>query len=175
LIPAGRRRAAIGLVLVAGLAAAQTRSDAPVQPTGPALIDAMLHLAAVTPQDVVYDLGCGDGRLVIAAARKFGARGVGIDIDAGRVGAANWNAQRANVSERVRFVQADPGAADLRDATVIVVSRSLGPTAQPLAGLKPGTRIVSGAAGVGADWPSERTVQIGDRTIRLWRVPARLK
>jgi SAM-dependent methyltransferase len=176
---AGRRFAAIGFVLFAALAtvAAQPRPDASDQPTGPAVIDAILRLAEVTPDDVVYDLGCGDGRVLITAARKLGARGVGIDPDPELVRAADWNARLARLTDRVRFVVADLLAADISAANVVMlhVPPEMAVRLRPklLADLKPGTRVVSPAPGLSGDWRPERTAQIGDREISLWRVPAR--
>ena len=177
-----RRLVAIGLVLCAGLAilgiaSVAAQPDLRDQPTGPAVIDAMLRLAEVAPDDVVYDLGCGDGRVLITAARKLGARGVGVDPDPGHLRQANENARLARLTDRVRFVQADVLDADVRAATVVVIQVApalagrLGPKLH--ADLEPGTRIVSTLQGLGGDWRPERTSRIGEREIFLWRVPPR--
>jgi SAM-dependent methyltransferase len=177
-----RRRAAIGLVFCAGLVTLRIASVAAQPgprdpPTGPAVIDAMLRLAEVAPDDVVYDLGCADGRLLIAAARKLGARGVGVDPDPERIKAANGNAQLARLSDRVRFVQGDVLGADVRPATVVVLqigpelAAGLGPKLR--ADLRPGVRVVATLPVLGGDWRPERTARVGEREIFLWRVPAR--
>ena len=177
-----RRLAAIGLVSCVGLAALEIASvaaqpDSRDQPTGPAVIDAMLRLAEVAPDDVVYDLGCGDGRVLITAARKLGARGVGVDPDPGHLGQANENARLARLTDRVRFVRADVLYLDVRAATVVVLqvapalAARLGPKLR--ADLQPGARIVATLPVLGDDWRPERTARIGEREIFLWRVPAR--
>jgi SAM-dependent methyltransferase len=140
-------------------------------------VDAMLKLAGVGPQDVVYDLGCGDGRIVIAAAAKYGARGVGIDIDPAPLRFAAIGAKRAGVSGRVRFVRGDLFEADVREATVVAlylfenVNRRLLP--KLLRELSPGARIVSHKFTFGDDWLPEKTAQAGDSTVYLWTVPKR--
>ena len=140
----------------------------------------MLELAGVTRSDVVYDLGSGDGRIVIAAARDFGARGVGIDIDPGRIAEANENAKRANVTDRVKFIQGDLFESDFSAATVITlflwphINMKLRPQ---LLKLKPGTRIVSHVHDLG-DWKPDRTLKVRvsetgrERTLYLWTVRA---
>jgi SAM-dependent methyltransferase len=137
----------------------------------------MLKLARTGPGDVVYDLGCGDGRIVIAAAKEFGARGVGVEIDPEPLRMAVYNARRAGVEDRVRFVRGDLFEADVGDATVVTLFlfESLNRMLLPklLKELKPGTRIVAHRYGFGADWPPEKTVQAGASTLYLWTVPAR--
>src|SRR5437016_2247112 len=116
-------------------------------PTPSAVIDAMLKGACVTANDVVYDLGSGDGRIVIAAAQKFGARGVGVELDPKLVKAATERARKAGVADRVRFVQADLFKADISEATVVTLylSGSINFRLEPKLKreLKPGTRIAS--------------------------------
>jgi SAM-dependent methyltransferase len=137
----------------------------------------LLRLAGTGPNDVVYDLGCGDGRIVIAAAKDFGARGVGIEIDPNPLRMAVYNAKRAGVEDRVRFVRGDLFEADIGDATVVTLflfeslNRQLLP--KLLKELKPGTRIVAHRYGFGDAWPPEKTVQAGASTLYLWTVPAR--
>jgi SAM-dependent methyltransferase len=137
----------------------------------------MLRLAGTGPNDVVYDLGCGDGRIVIAAAKEFGARGVGVEIDPNPLRMAVYNARRAGVDDRVRFVRGDLFDADIRDATVVTLflfeslNRQLLPKLRK--DLKPGTRIVAHRYGFGPDWPPEKTVQAGASTLFLWTVPPR--
>jgi SAM-dependent methyltransferase len=178
-----RRRfgAALAIVLAAPAVCAQPAArapDVPYEPSPPEVVKAMLELAAVTSADTVYDLGSGDGRIVIAAARDFGARGVGIDIDPQRIAEANENARRANVTDRVKFVQGDLFESDFSAATVITlflwphINMKLRPQ---LLKLKPGTRIVSHVHDLG-DWRPDRTVKVRvtesgrERTLYLWTV-----
>jgi SAM-dependent methyltransferase len=145
-----------------------------------AVVDAMLAMAKVTRKDVVYDLGCGNGKIVIAAARQYGARGVGIDIDPARIIEANAAAKTAGVTGRVTFVLGDILSPDTRigDATVVTLFLlpSLNQKLRPklLTELKPGTRVVSNSFDMGPDWPAERTRQVGDYTVYLWTIPKRL-
>jgi len=146
-------------------------------PTPYEIVDAMLRLANVKETDVVYDLGCGDGRIVIAAAQRFGARGVGIDIDPDRITEAVENARRAGVADRVRFVQGDLFEADFRDATVVTLflkwnyNRKLRPRLWDQ--LKPGTPVVSHEHDFGADWPPTKRIDANGKTVYLYVVPAR--
>jgi len=135
----------------------------------------MLRLANVNKGDVVYDLGCGDGRIVIAAAEKFGARGVGIDIDPERIQEAQENARKAGVTARVRFRNEDLFEADISEATVVTlyllpwVNLKLRP--KLWSELKPGTRIVSHSHDMG-DWKPEKEVEVDGETIYYWTIPA---
>jgi len=153
-------------------AAAQTIVT-PYVPTPQVTVDEMLRLAEVNEKDFVIDLGSGDGRLVITAARKFGARGMGMDIDENLVMESEENARQAGVAERVKFVQQDFFKADISQATVITmyllpsVNMQLRPT---LLSLKPGTRIVSHDFDLG-DWPPDRKTTVRKNTF-LWIVPA---
>jgi len=146
-------------------------------PTPHEIVDAMLKLANVNPTDVVYDLGCGDGRIVIAAARKFGARGVGIDIDPDRIREAVENARAAGVADRVRFVRGDLFEADFREATVVTLflkwnyNRKLRPRLWDQ--LKPGTPVVSHEHDFGPDWPPARRIETTGKTVYLYLVPER--
>ena len=143
-------------------------------PTEDPVVTAMLKLAEVTKDDVVYDLGCGDGRIVIAAAKQFGARGVGIDIDPERIKEANAAATRAGVADRVKFVVGDlfDPAIKISDATVVALyllpslNARLRPRLQ--AELAPGTRVVSNAFSMGDAWPPEKTEQVGESVIYRW-------
>ncbi len=148
----------------------------PYIPSTPGNADEMLRLAGVTPNDVVYDLGSGDGRIVIAAARDYGARGVGIDIDAALVRESTENARKAGVSERTAFRASDIFAVDLREATVVTMYLLSGLVAklEPklLAELRPGTRIVAHDYGF-AKWQPDRKQQIS-KTYMLYVVPARV-
>jgi len=143
-------------------------------PTAPATVDAMLRLARVTKDDTVYDLGCGDGRLVVAAASRFGARGVGVDIDAQRVLEATANVRTANLEGRVRIVQGDLRDVSLEDATVVTLylSAELNAALRPklLGELKTGARVVSHHFDMG-DWKPDETARVGDDVIFLWRIP----
>jgi SAM-dependent methyltransferase len=149
--------------------------DVPYVPTPEAVVEAMLELAGVKSDDVVYDLGCGDGRIVITAASKFGARGVGVDLNPARIEEANKNAKDAGVTDRVRFVEADLFKAEISDATVVTlyllstVNKKLKP--RLLKELKPGTRVVSHRFSMGDDWEPEKQVNVEDRPLYLWTVP----
>ncbi len=142
-------------------------------PTPEPVVEAMLELAKVGKNDVLYDLGSGDGRIPIAAAKKFGIRATGIDINPVRVREANANAQKAGVTDLVSFKQEDLFKTDFSDASVVTLyllsslNEKLRPRLQ--AELKPGTRIVSHAFLMG-DWPPEKTVQVGNNTIYLWTI-----
>ena len=144
-------------------------------PTPQEVVDAMLKLAKVSQNDVVYDLGCGDGRIVVTAA-KLGARSVGIDIDPERVKESTANVKAAGVDSRARILQGDLFESDIGEATVVTLYllSSLNQKLRPklLADLKPGTRIVSHAFDMG-DWKPEQTMKVGGTTIYLWRVPPR--
>ncbi len=141
-------------------------------PTPQEVVDAMLRLAKVTKDDIVYDLGSGDGRIPITAAQKYGARGIGFDINPVRIAEANANLKAAGVGNKVRFVEADLFQQDLSEATVITLyllpslNLKLRPT---LWKLKPGTRIVSHSFDMG-DWKPEAQETIDGRTIYFWTV-----
>jgi cyclopropane fatty-acyl-phospholipid synthase-like methyltransferase len=143
-------------------------------PTPQPVVDAMLTMARVTDKDVVYDLGCGDGRIPITAALKYGARGVGIDIDPKRIEEANENAKAAGVTGKVTFLNQDLFTSDFKDATVVTLYLlpSLNEKLMPKlkAELKPGTRIVSHAFAMGDSWPPERTEQVEGKTIYFWTI-----
>ena len=144
-------------------------------PTPPEVVEAMLKVADVKSTDVVYDLGSGDGRIAIAAAQK-GARAIGIDIDPQRIREANENAQKAGVTDKVKFLNEDLFQANISDATVVTLYLldTLNEKLRPklLRDLKPGTRIVSHAFRMG-DWAPEQTLNIGGRTVYFWRIPAK--
>ncbi|MEW6299302.1 MAG: class I SAM-dependent methyltransferase [Thermodesulfobacteriota bacterium] len=149
----------------------------PYVPTPPNVVEEMLRLANVTADDVLYDLGCGDGRIVITAARQFGARGVGVDINPQRISEAEANARQAGVTDRVRFLQQDLFEADLRDATVVTlyllptVNLKLRPVL--LHALRPGARVVSHEFHMD-DWRPDRTVRVDDHKVYLWVIPAQV-
>jgi SAM-dependent methyltransferase len=158
-------------------ASAQTerRPDVIFVPTRELVIDAMLKAAKVGPNDVVYDLGCGDGRIVVAAA-KLGARAVGIDIDPQRIKEANENAARNGVTGKVDFRQGDLFEADIREATVVTLYLlpSLNVKLRPrlMEQLRPGTRIVSHDFDMG-DWAPEETISVDGKTVYVWTIPKR--
>jgi ribosomal protein L11 methylase PrmA len=122
----------------------------------------------------VYDLGCGDGRIVITAAQKYGARAVGIDIDPKRIAEANVNAKAAKVTNKVKFVEGDLFEADIGEATVVTLYllTRLNEKLKPklLKDLRPGTRVVSHAFDMG-DWQPERKESVAASTVYLWRIP----
>ena len=143
-------------------------------PTPHPVVAAMLRLAGVTPADVVYDLGSGDGRIVIAAARDYGARGVGIELDGRMIERARCHASATGTERLVEFRQGDLFRADLRDATVVTLFlfpemiQRLGPKLR--AELRPGSRIVSHRFAFGS-WPPDRTIQADGHELFLWIVP----
>ena len=145
-------------------------------PTPPALVEAMLDMVDLRDGDVLYDLGSGDGRIPIAAAKRKQVRAVGIDIDPARIKEANANAKAAGVTGAVSFKQADLFTSDFSDATVVTLYLldTLNEKLRPklLAELKPGTRIVSHAFRMG-DWEPEKEETIDGRTIYYWTVPER--
>lgn len=146
-------------------------------PTPEPVVDAMLNLAGVREGDVLYDLGSGDGRIPIAAAQRFGVRGVGIDINPVRVREANANAETAGVTDLVTFKEADLFEEDISEATVVTLYllQSLNVKLRPklLAELKPGTRIVSHAFDMADQWAPEQTQEVDGTRIYLWTVPER--
>jgi predicted RNA methylase len=145
-------------------------------PTPQPVVDAMLKLAKVRKGDILYDLGSGDGRIPITAARTYGIRAVGIDVDPERIAEATANAKEAGVTGRVTFRQADLFQSDISEASVVTLYllQSLNEKLRPklLAELKPGTRIVSHAFSMG-EWEPEVTQQVDGSTIYLWTVPER--
>jgi len=145
--------------------------DVPYVPTPHDVVEQMLKLAGVKKTDVVYDLGCGDGRIVIMAAQKFGARGVGIDIDPERIAEAKQNAEQAGVTDRVKFIQQNLFDADIREATVVTLyllpSVNLRLRPKLLEQLKPGARIVSHSFDMG-DWKPDKEIEYNGRKLYLW-------
>ena len=157
----------------------QVKKDVPYVPTPQNVVEEMLTLANVSKNDVVYDLGCGDGRLVITAVKKFGAkRGFGVDIDPQRIAESNENAKTAGVTDRVSFAVQDLFQTDLKDASVVTlyllpaVNLKLRP--KLWSDLKPGTRVVSHSFDMG-DWKPDKTivVQPGGQILHLWTIPAK--
>jgi len=146
-------------------------------PTPQDVVDAMLKVAKVGPDDVLYDLGSGNGIIPVTAAKQFGTRGVGIDIDPTRIAEANANAEKNKVTDKVKFIQGDLFEQDLSEATVIslYLLNSLNVKLRPkLLELKPGTRIVSHAFDMG-DWAPEQTVNVDGRMVYFWTVPEKKK
>jgi SAM-dependent methyltransferase len=157
--------------------AARSTPDVIYVPTPQPVVDAMLELAQVKRTDVVYDLGSGDGRIVITAAKKYGASGVGIEIDPALVKKARDNAAAAGVGGRVRFMTQNLFTTDLSKASVVTLYllQSINERLRPklVRELKPGTRVVSHVFNMGPEWPPEKTVTIDRSRIYLWSIPGR--
>jgi SAM-dependent methyltransferase len=173
--------AAAALCLQVPVGAGQ--SLAPFVPTPPDVVERMLRLAEVTPSDIVYDLGCGDGRIVITAAATFGARGVGVDLDAGLVRRAEAGARAAGVGDRVRFAVQNALETDVSEATVVTLYLLSASNVRLRAGLtrqlRPGARIVSHNYGMG-DWQPDAVETFKDaegstRTLYLWRADGKVR
>jgi SAM-dependent methyltransferase len=147
----------------------------PYVPTRPEVLDAMLSLGEIGPTDQVYDLGCGDGRIVLAAARRFGARGMGVDLDPDLIARAQAEAQWQGLTERVRFATLDLFGLDLRPATVVMlylsVEVNLKLRPKLLAEMRPGSRIVSNRFDMSTVWRPERSITASGTPVHLWRVP----
>ena len=193
MIPLGRvvrppSALAIALVLLTGCVALGPGAGTPGPPPGLdviyvatdlAVVYAMLEAAKVGPGDVVYDLGCGDGRIVVAAASRYGARGVGVDLDPERIREARDNAVRAGVTDRVTFLQQDLFATDVSAATVVALylSPEVNLRLRPklLRELRPGSRVVSHQFDMG-DWRPELSFEVAvacaSRRVFLWRIPS---
>jgi SAM-dependent methyltransferase len=149
--------------------------DVPYVSTPHAIVDEMVRLADVKASDVVYDLGCGDGRLVIAAVKKTGCRGVGIDIDPERIKESRANARAAGVQDRVRFLEQNFFASDIREATVMLIylfpDINIRLRAKFLSEMKAGSRLVSNAFDMG-DWRPDNSAVIGGQRVYYWVIPA---
>jgi precorrin-6B methylase 2 len=173
-------------MLTLPLAAQQTATSeslAPYVPTPQDVVDRMLALAQITKSDVVYDLGCGDGRIVVTAARQFGARGVGVDIDPERIKESEANAKAAGVQDRVTFKLQDAMTVDLSPATVVTLyllsSSNMKLRPMLTKQLRPGARIVSHAFTMG-DWAPQKTDEFTDqtgtmRTLYLWTADGKVR
>ena len=180
----GRHRRALLNVLLAGASATpllarsqlapQPRLDVPYVPTPDGVVDRMLRMAGVRASDVVYDLGCGDGRILVTAARRHGARGVGIDIDPRRIEEARANAEVAGVADRVQFLVGDLFEADVSPASVVTlyllpeINRRLRPRLWQQ--LRVGTRVVSHAFDMGEEWPPEQMTNAEGSTVYGWTI-----
>lgn len=188
-----RKTTLLSVLLVAALSASacfaqeakpRRDPDVPYVPTTEEAVKAMLQLAGVKKGDIVYDLGCGDGRIVVAAAKEFGARGVGIDINPTRIAEAKENAKKAGVEKLVRFEENDLFEADIHEATVVTLfllsSVNLKLRPKLMADLKPGTRVVSNTFDMG-DWKPEKEMTVGNEDeasylshrLYLWTIPPR--
>jgi cyclopropane fatty-acyl-phospholipid synthase-like methyltransferase len=147
--------------------------NTPYVASEPRVVGAMLDLAKVSGSDTVYDLGCGDGRIVIAAAKRYGARGVGIDIDPARINEARVNARDAGVDDRISFETKDLFDVDFRSATVVALyllpDVNLRLRSRLLRELKPGTRVVSHAFDMG-DWKPDQEIVIEGEHVYLWTI-----
>lgn len=183
-----RKKAALGLMLMPlllffGTAGGQLAPslDVPFVPTPEEVVEAMLDMAEINENDVLYDLGCGDGRIVITAAKKFGCRGVGIDLDPARIRECQVNAAAAGVEDLVRFRQMDLFDADFSPATVVTlyllseVNLKLRP--RLLRELSPGTRVVSHDFDMG-EWAADKETFIGGdwnvHAVYCWKIPANI-
>ena len=171
----------VATALFAACAATATvASDTPREPdviyvpTPQEVVEDMLRLADVKKGDVLYDLGSGDGRIPVTAARKYGVRAIGIDIDADRIKEANANATRRGVTRLVKFRQQNLFEANFAEATVVTLyllpDLNLKLRPQLLAQLKPGTRVVSHQFDMG-DWKPDKTLETNGRTVYLWVIP----
>jgi precorrin-6B methylase 2 len=179
-----RRRALItlgataaGLLPASSLLAQPTVApslDVPFVPTPQEVVERMLSIAKVSKNDVLFDLGCGDGRIVVTAAKEHGARGTGIDLDPERIGEARKNAQQAGVTDRVSFKVADLFETDVSAASVVTlyllpnVNTRLRPRLWKQ--LKVGSRVVSHAFDMGPEWPPEKTDSVEGRSIYYWTI-----
>jgi ribosomal protein L11 methylase PrmA len=177
---------ALALTAVTGAAPAfaqtatqpQLRSpDVIFVPTPPEVVKAMLEVAKVSKNDIVYDLGSGDGRIPIAAVKDFGAqRATGIDIDPQRIREANENLKQSGITgDRVRFLNQDLFTTNISEATVVTLyllpSLNLKLMPKLKSELRPGTRIVSHAFDMGTEWKPEQTLNVNGRTVYYWTIP----
>lgn len=178
-----RRTWSVGMGLIVNLLTASALAteapplDVPYVPTKPPVVERMLELGEVDENDLLYDLGSGDGRIVITAAKERGAHGVGVDLDPERVEEARSNAEGAGVSDMVEFVEGDLFELDFSDATVVTmyllpgVNLKLRP--RLLKELEPGTRIVSHAFDMG-DWQPDQKADVAGARVYMWIVPAQV-
>jgi SAM-dependent methyltransferase len=167
----------IGVTALLAQAPPKAQPDVVFVPTPQPVVEAMLDLAQVNATDVVYDLGSGDGRIVITAAKKYGAHGVGIEMDPVLVKQAREKAAAAGVADRVRFVTQDLFHADLSRASVVTLYllQSINERLRPklVRELKPGSRVVSHVFNMGPEWPPEQTITIDRSRVFLWSIPKR--
>ncbi len=157
---------------------AQLQLDVPYVPTPMDVVEAMLDIAKVGKNDVVYDLGCGDGRIVVTAAKKFGATGIGVDLNPERIEEANAYAKEKGVERKVKFYEGNLFDFDFSKASVLTlyllpdVNLQLKP--KILAEMKPGSRVVSHAFDMG-DWKPDKQILVDGRTVYMWTVPKKEK
>ena len=158
----------------------EVKKDVPYVPTPEEVVDKMLELAKPKKGEVLYDLGCGDGRIVVTAAKKYGVKGVGVDIDPERIKESNANAKEAGVTDQVKFIKKDLFTMDFKDADIMAmylltsVNEKLKP--KLLEQLRPGSRVVSHAFSMG-DWEPDQevTVDPGGQTVYFWIIPAKVE
>ncbi|MFZ5927281.1 MAG: SAM-dependent methyltransferase [Acidobacteriota bacterium] len=171
----------LGLLCAAWPALAQYDEfggDVPYVPTPPPIVEAMLKLGKIQPTDFVIDLGCGDGRIVVMAAEKFGARGMGFDLNPQRIAEARENAKKAGVEDKVEFVEKNLFDADVSKATLVTlyllpdVNLRLRP--KLLRELRTGARIVSHSFDMG-DWKPDRKIEVNGKTLYFWEVTDKAK
>jgi predicted RNA methylase len=178
-----RLRTFVLSLAIIGVLVAPSSAQAPAQlrspdvifvPTPQEVVDAMLKLAKVSASDVVYDLGSGDGRIPITAAKTYGARGVGIDIDPQRIKEATENLKTSGMGDKVRFLNQDLFTTNISEATVVTLyllpSLNLKVMPKLNSELKPGTRVVSHAFDMG-DIKPQQTINVNGRTVYMWTVP----
>jgi tRNA G37 N-methylase Trm5 len=152
----------------------ELKLDVPYVPTPQPVVEKMLDLAKVGKDDIIYDLGSGDGRMVITAAKERGARGVGFDLNPQRVAEAKANAEKAGVADKVKFIQGDLFKSNFADATVVTlyllpsVNQQLRP--QLWKQLKVGTRVVSHDFDMGPEWPPQKVEKVNGKTIYYWTI-----
>lgn len=173
-----QRRALLPLIVTPLFAQyEESKGDVPWVPTPDEVMNTLFRMAAVTPRDTVYDLGSGDGRVLIYAAKHFGARGVGIEIEGHRVLEARAAAKRAGVARRVKFLEQDLFKADIRPATVVFMYlyTAVMTRLQPklLADLSPGTRVVAYQFNGLRDWKPDRVDNTHSYPAYLWTIPNR--
>ena len=177
-------RASLVLSLLSALLSVPQQSLAPYVPTPHDVVERMLTLADVTKDDVVYDLGCGDGRIVIAAAKRHGARGVGVDIDPKRIEESIANAKAAGVEGLVEFRLQDAMTVDVSPATVVTLYllSSSNAKLRPILTrqLRPGARIVAHSFSMGTTWPADKVDQFtsadgNETTLYLWRADGKVR
>src|SRR3954462_3117957 len=165
----------VAALVAAAPAWAQRMPDVIYVPTPPDVVEEMLKIAEVKKGDVLYDLGSGDGRIAVTAAKKYGIRAVGIDVDPERIREATENARKAGVSSLVEFRREDLFKADIREATVVTLYLlpELNVRLRPRLWqeLKPGTRVVSHQFDM-ADWKPEKQLELNGRTLYYWTIPA---
>jgi len=163
----------LSLLVVSGFAQKRL-PDVHFEVTPQRIVEEMLQMAEVTKDDIVYDLGCGDGRFVITAAKKYGARGIGIDIDPERIKESYQNARLAGVNDRVKFKEGDLFETNIREATLVALyllpDLNLELRPRLFRELKPGSRVVSYKFDM-HDWPPDKMARLGSSTYYLWIIP----